>query len=164
MYHGEYIFMFKNRHSLKRKDARRIAEKLHDMLGCKVEKEMETAEYKDWKMLFINGKIYGFFINDIPFLNVEGLKVFKAERRKVVVDDGAIKFILNGADVMAPGIVNADENIKKKDVVWVSDERGLPLAVGIALMDGAEMVNAGKGKAVKNIHHIGDEIWKLSKV
>lgn len=155
--------MFKNRHALKKKDVKKITEKLEKILGCNVEGEMEIAEYKEWKLLFIDGKIYGFFIDEEPFLNVEGLKRFKANKRKVTVDDGAIKFILNGADVMAPGVVDADESITEGDVVWVSDMRGLPLAVGIALMNGKEMVAARKGKAVKNIHHIGDELWKLSK-
>ncbi len=155
--------MFKNRHALKKKDAKKVMEKLQENLGCDIEGKIEVAEHKKWKLLFIDGKIYGFFIDDSPFLNVEGLKRFGADKRKVVVDDGAIKFILNGADVMAPGIVEADESIKKGDVVWVSDMRGLPLAVGIALMNGKEMVAASKGKAVENIHHIGDELWKLSK-
>ncbi len=155
--------MLKNRHALRKKEAKDILEKLNEMLGCRIEGDVETADYDDKKLLFINGKLYGFFIEDEPFLNVEGLKQFKATRRYVTVDDGAIKFILNGADVMAPGIVDVDEKIKKGDIVWVRDERGLPLAVGKALMDGEEMIKAKKGKAVENLHRIGDEIWKLSK-
>ncbi|MCD6492629.1 MAG: pseudouridine synthase, partial [Archaeoglobaceae archaeon] len=78
----------------------------------------------------------------------------------VVVDEGALKFIMNGADIMKPGIVYADENIKKGDFVYVAVEgKETPIAVGIALTNGKEMTD-GKGKAVKNIHHLKDKIWK----
>ena len=64
---------------------------------------------------------------------------------------------------MAPGIIEADKEIKEGDIVWVRDERNLPLAVGKALMDGIEMVKANRGKAVENLHYIGDKLWKLCK-
>jgi PUA domain protein len=81
----------------------------------------------------------------------------------VTVDDGAIKFILNGADVMAPGITDVDHIIKKNDVVWIRDERGLPLAVGLALMSGIDMAQSEGGRAVAIRHYIGDELWRASK-
>jgi len=31
----------------------------------------------------------------------------------VVVDPGAVKFIINGADVMGPGIIEADPDIRR---------------------------------------------------
>jgi PUA-domain protein len=77
----------------------------------------------------------------------------------VTVDMGAVKHVLNGADVFAAGIVDADKDIAEGDCVYVRDEKyGKPLAVGIALMDGASMVKERRGKAVKNIHHYGDKI------
>jgi PUA domain protein len=81
--------------------------------------------------------------------------------KRVAVDMGAVPHVVNGADVMSPGIVSADPEIKAGDVVVVVDERhGKPLAIGLALLDGSAM-RAPKGKAVKNIHHVGDEIWRL---
>ncbi|MBA3044060.1 RNA-binding protein, partial [archaeon] len=68
----------------------------------------------------------------------------------------------NGADIMAPGVVDADSSVKKNDLVWVRDEKyKKALAVGIALMDAEEMINAKKGKAVLSIHYIGDKIWRM---
>lgn len=148
---------------MRQKEAKRILEEIESRLECKIEGDVEIADYEDIKLLFINGKLYGMIYGTTPFLNVEGLKEYKANKKSVVVDDGAIKYILNGADVMAPGVVDADEEIKKDDFVWIRDERGLPLAVGIALMSGKEMKEMNKGRAVKNIHHIGDKIWKLAK-
>lgn len=154
--------MLKNRHMVSKKEKKEIIREIEENLGCKIDGEIEIADYEKIKVLFINGKLHGLIIDDIPFLNVEGLKEYKASKKFVIVDDGAIKPILNGADVMAAGIINADENIKKGNLVWIRDERGLPIAIGKALIDGKEMKNLKKGKAVENIHHIGDKIWKMA--
>ena len=153
----------KNRHMLNKKEARKIINEIEEELGCKIDEAIEIGEYENMKFLFINRKLYGMIINEQPFLNVLGLKKYKARKKFVVVDDGAIKYILNGANIMAAGVTNADEDIKTNEIVWVKDSRGLPLAVGKALMDGKEMKEAKKGKAVENIHHIGDRIWKMAK-
>lgn len=80
----------------------------------------------------------------------------------VTVDMGAIRFVNNGADVMAPGITEADPDIQVGDLVWIRDERnGMPLAVGEALVPGSEMPRGKKGKAVKSLHHVGDPYWTL---
>jgi predicted RNA-binding protein (TIGR00451 family) len=76
---------------------------------------------------------------------------------------GAIKFVTNGADVMGPGIVDADKGISENDPVWICDEKHhKPLAVGIATINGEQMINKIKGKAVKVIHYVGDNLWNFS--
>ncbi len=81
------------------------------------------------------------------------------EKFFVTVDMGAVKHVLNGADIFAAGIVDADPEIKENDCVYVRDEKySKPLAVGIALLNGEDMINARRGKAIKNIHYYGDEI------
>ena len=156
------FILMKNRHKLRKKEAKELRNQIKNMLGCEIDGDIEIAEYENWKIFLINGEFVGLFIDGLPFLNVHGLKKYRAVKRFVTVDDGAIKFILNGADVMAPGIISADENIRKGDIVWIRDERGTPLAIGKALMDGKEMVVSKKGKAVENLHHIGDKLWKFS--
>ena len=145
---------------MRKKEAKQMLHELNSYLGCNIEGSIEMAEYKGRKIFLVDGRLEGLFIGEKPFLTVNGLKRWRAEKKWVMVDDGAIKFILNGADVMAPGIIDADEEIKKGDVVWVRDARNLPIAVGISLMDGTEMIKSEKGKAVENLHHIGDEIWR----
>jgi len=64
---------------------------------------------------------------------------------------------------MAPGIVDADPEIKTGDAVWVRDQNNKrPLLVGVALMDGPAMVAGKGGKAVKTVHYVGDKIWNLA--
>ena len=77
---------------------------------------------------------------------------------------GAIKFVINGADIMRPGITEIEEGIVKGDFVVIADEKNKnPLAIGIALYDSGEMKKITSGKVVKNIHYVGDEIWKEYK-
>ncbi|HDI23681.1 MAG TPA: hypothetical protein ENF40_00475, partial [Thermoplasmatales archaeon] len=35
------------------------------------------------------------------------------------------------------------------------------IAVGISMMNGDDLVELEKGKGIKNIHWIGDRIWKF---
>ena len=75
---------------------------------------------------------------------------------------GAIRFVSNGADIMSPGIVDADENIKPNDIVFIVDEtHKKPLAVGLSLITGPEMVENDSGKAIETKHFVGDKIWNF---
>ncbi len=79
----------------------------------------------------------------------------------VVVDMGAVKPIASGADVMVPGIVEVRGGFERGDGVVVLDERNeRPLAVGIARFDASEIERRDRGRAVENVHHVGDELWE----
>lgn len=82
--------------------------------------------------------------------------------KKISVDMGAVKFVCSGADIMRPGIIGISEGILKGSVVSIVDEKyGKPMAVGLSLYSTSEMKAMEKGKAVRNIHYAGDEIWNL---
>jgi len=50
------------------------------------------------------------------------------------------------------------------DFEWARDERNLrPLATGEALLSGADMVARDQGKAVRSMHHVGDELWRVDE-
>jgi uncharacterized protein with predicted RNA binding PUA domain len=70
----------------------------------------------------------------------------------VVVRDDVKKFIAEGGDVFAAHVVRADGEIRSKDEVVVIDEDGQVLAVGRALLGGAEMQSFKTGVAVKVRH------------
>ncbi|OYT50567.1 MAG: hypothetical protein B6U73_03660 [Desulfurococcales archaeon ex4484_204] len=78
-----------------------------------------------------------------------------------VVDEGAVKHILNGADVMAPGITEV-EVFNRGDIVavWEPSKRS-PLTVGRALMSSDEITRIRRGRAIKNLHYAGDKIWQI---
>tara|TARA_Y100000034_G_C6835939_1_gene377757 strand:+ start:140 stop:586 length:447 start_codon:yes stop_codon:yes gene_type:complete len=82
--------------------------------------------------------------------------------KKITVDMGAVKFVVNGADIMRPGIVEIELEIKKNDFIVIIDQNNKKsLAVGIALLNSEEMQNSSSGKVIKNIHYVGDELWKM---
>ncbi len=63
---------------------------------------------------------------------------------------------------MSPGIVAADEDIEKGDIVLIVDEtHKKPLAIGISLITGPEMVENDSGKAIETKHYVGDNIWNF---
>lgn len=81
---------------------------------------------------------------------------------EVIVDMGAVKFIVNGADVMRPGIVEIGDFYKGDAIVVKDINNKKPLIVGIAEMSSEEMKKETGGKVIKNIHCVGDEIWNLN--
>lgn len=156
----------RKRHRLRKKEIRILSQGLLDNLGQSCLSEDDTVDRADigkFHVILVNGKILGMVVGDKPFLTVKGLLKYRVEKRFVTVDMGAVKFVYNGADIMAPGIVDADLGIAKGDLVWIRDQKNRqPLAVGEANMSGDEMVKSNKGKAVISIHHVGDDIWNYN--
>ncbi|HIP25974.1 MAG TPA: DUF1947 domain-containing protein [Archaeoglobus profundus] len=148
------------RYMLRKKETKVIIKQLKETTGIEIKGEMERVEFNDEVVILVDGEPIILEYEGKYYFTVYGLLKFRPERGKIVVDKGAMPHIINGADVMKPGIIYADESIKKGEFVYVVvEEKETPLAIGIALVDGKEMKN-GKGKAVKNIHHLKDKIWK----
>jgi len=122
----------------------------------------DNVEIVNDEFIFVNKEPYFFYVGSeiIPTLKLILKNNFL---KKVIVDMGAVKFVVNGADIMRPGIVYIDEDVKKDEVIVILDtENKKPLAIGQALFDGKEMDSQTGGKVVKNLHYIGDDIWKFS--
>jgi len=155
----------KNRHRLKTKEIKEIQNKLQnifDDIFFDIKSPVETGDVDGIQTIFVNQEPCFIFHENQIIFTLHGINRFKPKRNFVIVDMGAIKFVTSGADVMAPGIVDADINIKKDDQVWICDEKNhKPLAVGIALINGDEMIKHGRGKAIKVVHHVGDKIWNF---
>ena len=123
---------------------------------------IEFLEVDPNPFILIDGQPYIIIIDNKPFPTLKAALKNDIGGKKVTVDMGAVKFVTNGADIMSPGIVGSDENVKADDVVLIIEEtHHKPLAIGIAIITGEEMVENNSGKAIKNIHHIGDEIWNF---
>jgi len=144
---------------LRKKEARKISEEVRERAGVEVRGEMDLVEFDKFNIILVNREPLLIQYGGKHYVSVYGAIKLKPSKFRVTVDEGAMKFIMNGADVMKPGIVYVDERIKEGDFVYVTVEnKESPIAVGIALCDGVEM--KGKGKAVKNLHHIKDRVWK----
>jgi PUA domain protein len=157
--------MLRNRHPIREKEAKEVADALSAMFGADFhwqEKRVETADEEGFRIYLVDGVPMAFLHEGSAMPTVKGLLEFGATQRFVTVDEGAVPFLLRGADVMAPGVVDADAAVVAGDVVFVREEKHRrPLAVGRALMGGPEMVAAEKGKAVRTVHHLRDKLWDL---
>jgi PUA-domain protein len=161
----------KSRHHLRSDAIDEIRETLSAQLGVDIEADsFENVELTDtdWDVVLVDGDPLVLYVESDdtgerqPFVTVRGANEFPPEKHVVTVDAGAIEFVSNGADVMRPGIVTADEDIEAGDLVVINEEgHGKFLAVGRALVDGAEMTG-DEGRVVASIHHVGDDLYDLS--
>ncbi len=156
----------KNRHRLKSKEINEMIRTLKNKFSSDFfdnRSSIETGNLEEFKVILVDNYIAFMMIDDDIVFTLRGLYKYKPKEYFVVVDMGAVGFVTKGADIMTPGIVDADERILKHDYVWICDENhGKPLAVGMALITGEEMKNKQGGKAIKNIHFVGDKLWNLS--
>ncbi|MDD5472889.1 MAG: RNA-binding protein [Candidatus Methanoperedens sp.] len=156
----------KSRNVLRKTDQKALVNDIVEAFGDASSfenRKLEYVESEECDFIFVDGEPLLFKTEGKIFPTVKGALKLNPTRRRVTVDPGAVKYIINGADTMAPGIVDADPAIKEGDLVIIVEQaHGKALAIGRALMPGKDMPG-GKGKAVKSIHYVGDEIWKLEQ-
>ena len=70
------------------------------------------------------------------------------DAKKVIVRENAVKSLATGAQLMAPGLKDA-EDVKKDETVAIYSESGEFIGMGKALFDRKEMLEKKKGKVVK---------------
>ena len=121
-------------------------------------KKVYVAEKKKKKVYFLDDRIE--FVEDenglYPYLGGSYLGFLP----RVVVDMGAIRFVCNGADIMAPGIVEVDEFDAGSLVVVRDVTHGKALVVGKANKSSLEIMSDKRGKVVENLHFVGDKLWE----
>ena len=159
--------IIKKRHSIRRSQGQELHARLTEQIG----ESAKLFPADTIEVLETNANVSLFMVNRKPLLMDTGNWVFPTLKgalaipfpeRRVVVDQGAIPFVVNGADVMRPGIVSVTPDVRAGAPVQIVEERhGKPLAIGIALHDAEAILAATSGKMCKNFHHVGDEIWIL---
>ncbi len=84
---------------------------------------------------------------------------------KFQVDLGAVKFVLSGANIMAPGLTSAGgamEDVPAETVVAIQVQgKEHACAIGVTTMATDEIRKVNKGNAVENTHWLNDGLWKL---
>ena len=73
----------------------------------------------------------------------------------VQVDAGAVRHILNGADIFSQG-VTAYDSFQTGEIVAILNPQATIIAVGKSLVDHS---NIKPGKIIKNLHYAGDKIY-----
>ncbi|ELZ27649.1 RNA-binding protein [Halosimplex carlsbadense 2-9-1] len=160
----------KSRHHLRADAIADIEDAVAATLGVEIDADSyEKVEFEDsdWNVVLVDGDPLVLYIEDAagedePFLTVQGANAFPPQRNVVTVDAGAVSFVSDGADVMRPGIVEADDSIESGDLVAIAEEsHGKFLAVGRAKTSGDDMVG-DSGKVVESIHHVGDDLFEFA--
>lgn len=157
----------KARHHLRADAVDAIRAVLASQLGVEVpEAPFELVEFDDFvfDVVLIDGSPDVFYVDeDEAFLTVRGANAHEPSSHVVTVDAGAVSFVSDGADVMRPGIVEADEDIEPDDLVAIREEtHGKFLAIGRSRVAGDDLVG-DSGKVIDSIHHVSDELyeWQL---
>ncbi|GAB4317157.1 MAG: RNA-binding protein [Promethearchaeota archaeon] len=161
----------RRRFFVSKKEARRLREDLAATLGAEAGRlvpqgsKVERMETDDGhELLVVDGKVTFWLVDGKPVPLLDVLLANPGLLKHVVVDSGAVPHVLNGADVMRPGVVSIDEGVAEGDVVAVVEEtRQTPVAVGVALGDAEALLNQRKGKVAKNLHTASDKVWKFKK-
>lgn len=149
------------RRVLRRKEARRLKEEAGKLLGPTEPSTVDEAEIEDGTVVYIvDGDVQLARKGGLLFPALTNPNI--AELPSVVVDRGAIPYVCNGADVMTPGVKDIRGEFEEGGLVVVRDiEHSKALAVGTAIFPSRELRKMNKGKAVRNLHFVGDKLWKV---
>ncbi len=156
------------RRFLSKKEKKKLFEELkrvYPSISFSKSDEVEVFEEKNYPEIIIINGVPTFFRYEniwLPHLKYL-LKTGDLFLPRIVIDMGAAKAMLRGADLMAPGIRRVDGVFKEGDpVVCVEEKYGKPVMVGIALVESEKLVSGEirRGKVAKNIHYVGDRLWR----
>lgn len=99
------------------------------------------------------------------------------------IDRGAIRFVLSGATLMAPGLTSTGGRVpgpelegeeatrwgragadleKGEPVVVMAEGKTEACAVGLLVVGTKEVREVGKGPVVEDAHFLGDGLWRLN--
>lgn len=157
----------KRRHSIRKSQVGSIIDALRNEIGSSADlftgKMFEVIETgQDLHLYLVDKQPYLLEMSGVIFPSLRGALSKPFPERRVTVDMGAVSFVINGADIMRPGITSVSPDVKAGRPVQIVDERHQkPLALGIAQYDAEELLALEKGKGVKTYHYVGDEIWTI---
>jgi PUA domain protein len=152
---------------MRRLKDREVKGLLRDFIGRYPSVKEFLVSAKSFDELAVGEEIV-YFVDNLPLILrmttglLPSLKFEKCVNSlpRVVVDMGAVAHVANGADIMRPGITDIPSNFAKGDLLVIVDEKySKPLALGLAEVESKEMKSMSKGKAIKNVHFVGDELW-----
>jgi PUA domain protein len=149
----------RRRKSLKRKDAKKLLAKLSKIYKSVDAAKVESAEFETLKVYLFDDKIE--FIENEKELYPALSASYLGQLPNVIVDMGAIPYVCNGADIMAPGIVELDDFPEGSLIVIRDVTHRKALAIGKAIRSSNSILDSKKGKVIENLHYVGDKLWSI---
>ncbi|MCL6089586.1 MAG: DUF1947 domain-containing protein [Candidatus Thermoplasmatota archaeon] len=147
------------RHFVSKKEAKSLKESLMEIGIIFPDLPVEIDERKGEKCYFVDGKPFVYVgRNVIPTLFL--LNEIGSDSMNVTVDDGAVPHIINGANVFAQGIIEMDQKIKEKSMVFIRNRKNQYVGVGMSTRSYDDIMTNRKGEAIILVHFPGDKIMK----
>jgi len=157
------------RYPLKPKEAKSILNQASIRLKMDIEgvigshSSIEVVESERVRMFLANGRPV-LFENESVLLPTLFFSEVLRNLPTIVVDMGAVPYVCNGADVMAPGIVRIEGEFDRGQFVVVADIKHCKLlSLGESLVDSVSARTMKQGPIVKNLHYVSDKFWQLLK-
>ncbi|MCE7744871.1 MAG: DUF1947 domain-containing protein [Candidatus Heimdallarchaeota archaeon] len=154
------------RHVLRKGDFKSLKEQLSKIIEGPIDllfKEGAELVLTDSGELYAEDKkVLAFKVDEIIIPSLRALNEGLVKLPTITVDMGAVPYVTNGADIMAPGITKVTDGLVVGDIVTIIDENyGKALAVGKLLIISDNIKQTEKGKVIKNLHYVNDSIWSL---
>ena len=156
-----YFLKTKESKALLRKASEKLKTDLELLFKDKV--NVEAFETESAEIFLINAKPLLVKAEENIYPTLKFDEYFRTAP-KVIVDMGAVPYVCNGANIMAPGIKRFEGQFAENDIVIIVDERhGKPIAIGEILYDADKAKNVSQGTVVKNLYYVGDKTWNILK-
>lgn len=152
-------------HYLSKREKNKLSELIDNKLPL-----LNIEKIKDIKSVKLNSNISILVSDSFMLINLND-NVFPFLKDKetlgklpiITVDQGAIRFICNGANIMRPGIKDMNHDFQKNAIVVIVEElHNTNIAVGQTLYSKNEILDLKQGPVISNLHFLGDDIWKSS--
>ena len=125
-----------------------------------------VCKCKDYVQLILgpDGEFIFFQCRNGPFIpTIRLLHKYPDILPKFQVDRGAIRFVLSGANIMAPGLTSAggsmDDVPEGTTVAIFAEGKEHALAIGVTMASTATIRSENKGNAIENTHWLNDGLW-----
>ena len=144
---------------LGRRDVKRLKAEAGSLLGSVNTNAVSQATLEDGSTVYIFSKeVILARKNDVLFPTLINSVI--DDLPSALIDMGAIPYVCNGANVMAPGIMDIVGEFEKNGLLVIRDvKHKKALGIGAGLHSSEEMRALKKGKAILNLHYVGDKIW-----
>jgi PUA domain protein len=118
------------------------------------------------QMLVVNNEILFYSHDNGPFFpTLRLLHKYPTMMNRMQVDNGAIRFVLGGANIMCPGFTSKGGSIPQpiaaeSPVAIYAEGKVHAMAVGITKMSTEDIIGLNKGIAVETVHYLMDGLWQ----
>jgi malignant T-cell-amplified sequence len=133
------------------------------------EDSLEIIKTSDKQSIILGNRVPLFILVGDKFVpTTRALHLLPGLLKRVVVDEGAIRPIVNGANVMAPGLLKGGSfysGVSRGEYVGIyGEKKESAMAVGEALMNSEEASEKESGVAIEVISHLGDALYHFGAV